>query len=158
MIRRVRILHGDIGSGKTTRARDWATEQALAGRLVGGVLARKTGEGRRFGDLMTGDEVSLEHPADGEKALAVGRFLFRRAAFDWAIARVEAAVSAGAQAVIIDEVGPLEVRGDGFAPLLDRLAHDYPVVTQVLLVRSSLTQTVVERFAAGADVEFDPGL
>jgi nucleoside-triphosphatase len=156
MIRRVRILHGDIGSGKTARARDWATQQVMTGRLVGGVLARKTSEGRRFVDLMTGDEVPLEQPADGEEALAVGRFLFRRAAFDWAIVRVEAAVSAGAQAVIIDEVGPLEMRGDGFAPLLDRLAHEFPVVTQVLLVRSSLTQAVAERFAARVDVEFDP--
>jgi len=158
MIRCVRILHGDIGSGKTTRAKDWVTEQALAGRLVGGVLARKTSEGRRFVDLITGDEVALEHPADGEDTVAVGRFLFRRAAFDWATRRVEAAVSAGASVVIIDEVGPLEMRGEGFAPLLDRLAHVRPMVIQVLLVRSSLTQAVAERFAAGADVEFDPDL
>lgn len=152
----VRIVHGEIGSGKTRRVADWVRIQTQAGRSVGGVLALKTPQGRRFMDIASGDEVALEQPAQDETTLAVGRFVFRRAAFDWAIARIEATVDAGCEAVVIDEVGPLELRGEGFADLLDRLAMTHPGVEQVMLVRTGLVEAVVERFGQNAEVVFDP--
>ncbi len=153
---RVRIVHGPIDSGKTHRVAAWAEAETDRGRAVGGVLARKSPQGRRFVDLMTGDEVSLEHPLPDEVAVPVGRFLFRRAAFDWAEARIEAAVATGCDAVVIDEVGPLELRGQGFAALLDRLLAGNPQVERVLLVRTGLIEAVIERFAVGAALILDP--
>ncbi len=97
-------------------------------------------------DLASGDEVALEHPRQDEAVLAVGRFLFRQAAFDWAVQRIETALDQGAGALVIDEVGPLELRGDGFAGLLDRVARDYPAVERALLARTSLVDEVAARF------------
>lgn len=154
----VRIVHGDISSGKTRRAAAWIEDQARIGRRVGGVLARKTPEGRRFIDVWTGDDVPLEHSASAEPWIEVGRFRFRRAAFDWAVARIKAAVTAGCDAVVIDEVGPLEMRGEGFADLIDRLATDAPGLERVLLARSDLVDAVVERFGQDAGIVFDPDL
>ena len=150
-----RLIHGDIDSGKTRRAAAWAETEGLAGRRVGGILALKTPSGRRFMDLTTGDEVELEHPCQAEAVVAVGRFQFRQAAFDWAIQRIEAALGQGAGGIIIDEVGPLEMRGDGFTPLLDRMRRTYPEVERVLLVRTSLVDAVAARFG-GPDCLFDP--
>ena len=143
-IARARLVHGAVDSGKTRRVAAWAETETGRGRAVGGVLARKTPQGRRFVDLTTGDEVALEHPAPGEIEVPVGRFVFRQAAFDWAEARIEAAVAAGCDAVVIDEVGPLELRGEGFADLL------------VLLVRTGLVEAVTGRFAAGEVLTLDP--
>lgn len=154
--RSVRIVHGEIDSGKTRRTAAWIAEQGAAGVSVGGILAQKTPEGRRFFDIHTGDDVPLEHPAAGEAAVEVGRFHFRQAAFDWAADRVSMAVAAGGAVIVFDEVGPLEMRGGGFAPLLDRLARDMPGVELVLLVRTSLIDVVVERFAQAAHVTYDP--
>jgi len=151
----VRLIHGDIDSGKTRRAAAWAEAETLAGRSVGGVLALKTPTGRRFLDLVTGEEVALEAPRAGEVVLAVGRFQFRQAAFDWAVQRVDAALEQGAGAIVIDEVGPLEMRGGGFSDLLDRMARDCPSVDRVLLVRTGLIDDVVVRFGGGACL-FDP--
>ena len=123
---------------------------------MGGVLALKTLQGRRFMDIASGEDVALEHPAHDETTLAVGRFVFRRTAFDWAVARIEAAVTAGCEAVVIDEVGPLELRGEGFADLLDRLATAHPGVERVLLVRTALVEPVIDRFGHDADIVFDP--
>lgn len=152
----VRIVHGDIGSGKTHRVKDWAQSEADGGRLVGGILARKTAQGREFLDLMSGDTVALENPGDGEASVEVGRYRFRQAAFDWAIGRVDAAVQSGVAAIVIDEVGPLEMRGEGFAHLLDRLEADAPGIERVLLVRTGLVEAVIDRFAKGARLTFDP--
>lgn len=152
----VRIVHGDIGSGKTGRVADWVREQALAGVRIGGILAQKTPEGRRFFDLWTGDSEPLEHPDPAEPAVEVGRFRFRQAAFDWATARIGAALAAGCSAVVFDEAGPLEMQGGGFADLLDRLEREAPEIERVLLVRSGLVEDVVRRFAAEAVVAYDP--
>jgi nucleoside-triphosphatase THEP1 len=153
---RVRLIHGEIGSGKTRRASAWVESEALAGRTVAGVLALKAPTGREFLDIATGDQVALEHPAEDEVAVPVGRFQFRQAAFDWAVDRIEQSLER-AGSVVIDEVGPLELRGAGFAPLLDRLAQDYPGIQRVLLVRTGLIDAVAERFCRGAATAFDPG-
>ncbi len=154
---RVRLIHGEIGSGKTRRAAAWVESEALAGRTVAGVLALKSPAGRQFMDIATGDQVPLEHPVGDEVAIPVGRFQFRQAAFDWAVQRIGQALGS-AGSVVIDEVGPLEMRGGGFAPLLDRLERDYPRIERVLLVRAGLVGGVVERFCRGAATAFDPRL
>ena len=151
----VRMIHGEIGSGKTRRAAAWVESEGLAGRTVAGVLALKAPTGRQFMDIATGDQVALEHPAEDEAAVAVGRFQFRQAAFDWAVDRIGQSLEQ-AGSVVIDEVGPLELRGDGFAPLLDRLARDYPGIQRVLLVRTGLIDAVADRFCSGAATVFDP--
>ena len=152
---RVLLIHGDIGSGKTRRAAAWIEAEGLAGRPVAGVLALKSPTGRRFMDVTTGDQVPLEHPEEDEVAIPVGRFQFRQAAFDWAVQRIEQSLGQ-AGSVVIDEVGPLEMRNGGFAALLDRLERDYPAIRRVLLVRSSLVDAVVGRFCRGAATIFDP--
>lgn len=152
----IRLIHGDIDSGKTRRASAWVETGGLAGRAVGGILALKTPNGRRFMDIATADEIALEHPAEGEAAVPVGRFQFRQAAFDWAVRRIDSAVLTGAEAVVIDEVGPLEMRGGGFAEVMDRLARDHPQVQRVFLVRTSLIDAVIDRFGSGQAIDFDP--
>jgi nucleoside-triphosphatase THEP1 len=152
---RVRLIHGDIGSGKTRRAAAWVESEGLAGRMVAGVLALKAPAGRQFLDLVTGDQVALEHPAKNEVAVPVGRFQFRQAAFDWAVDRIEQSLGQ-VGSVVIDEVGPLELRGAGFTPLLDRLANDHPGIQRVLLVRTGLVEAVTDRFCRDAATIFDP--
>ena len=151
----VRLIHGEIGSGKTRRAAAWVESEGLAGRTVAGVLALKAPTGREFMDIATGDQVPLEHPVEDEVAIPVGRFQFRQAAFDWAIQRMEKSLGQ-ADSIVIDEVGPLELRGGGFAPLLDRLAQDHPGIQRVLLVRTGLIDAVADRFCRGATIVFDP--
>ena len=108
-------------------------------------------------DIATGEEVLLEHPAGDEVSVTVGRFQFRQAAFDWAVQHIDEALGQ-ARSVVIDEVGPLEMRGGGFAPLLDRLERDHPKVRRVLLVRTPLLDAVADRFCRGAVTVFDPDL
>lgn len=150
------MIHGEIGSGKTRRAAAWVESEGLAGRTVAGVLALKSPAGRQFMDIATGDQVPLEHPAEGEVAIPVGRFQFRQTAFDWAVQRIEQALGQ-ARSVVIDEVGPLEMRGGGFAPLLDRLERVNPGIQRVLLVRTGLVDAVADRFCRGATTILDPG-
>ena len=109
----VTILTGPIRSGKTTRLARWAAAQDD----VAGLLQPDGPDGRLFVDVATGEAEPLEPVGAGEGAVAVGRFRFRAAAFDWANARLAAAARAGW--LLVDEVGPLELRGEGLRPGLD---------------------------------------
>lgn len=149
----IRILSGPIGSGKTTRLIAWA-----AGRPdVAGVVSPVVAGHRMFRDLRSGLQWPMEAAADEPDALVVGRYRFRRAAFAAAASWVDAGLVDPAVAwTVIDEIGPLELCGEGFAPLLRRaLAERGPGL--VLVIRQGLVASVTERFGIDASQPFDPG-
>ena len=64
---------------------------------------------------------------------------------------LEHAAQARHQVVIVDEVGPLEVRGDGWSRQLDRLAERRGFT--LFAVRRSLAAEVAGRWGASARVD-----
>lgn len=136
----VLIVTGPVGAGKTTRLAAWAAGPAD----VGGVLQPAGAKGRRFVDLRSGEAFAME---GADATVAVGRFVFRQAAFDWAEARIlEAVRGPGATFVVIDEVGPLELRGEGLADAVCAAVAAERVFSLILVVRDGLVDAVREAF------------
>lgn len=147
--RPVLLLTGPRGSGKTTAAAAVVERARAAGLQVAGVLAPGTvRDGRRWSfdavDLRTGRRAPLgtrDHPAGwidlgGFRVAPEGIELGRRA--------LSAPAVRGADLVVVDEVGPWELAGEGWGPALDRLvAGDLPLL---LVVRESLEEAVVDRW------------
>ncbi len=170
--RSVLLFHGSISGGKTTSARQWvAHQQRSLGRQVGGILAEKTEAGRVFVDISRDKESSggedpfegrLESPESGECVVSVGRFHFRAAAFSFAERCIVRSLATGATAIVIDEFGPLEARGEGFASIVQCiLKEESKEVQLVLLVRSALLQQLVDTVRqadAEAHIAFEPPL
>jgi nucleoside-triphosphatase THEP1 len=158
--RRVFILAGDTGSGKTTVVRGVVEGLRTRGIRVGGILAPGLLEnGRRTGfdilNLATGESAELAR----ERAAAAGphpqwsRFAFSPAG----LALGEKALgpdAGGADVVVIDEVGPFELAGGGWAPALDRLVRDYRG-TILLVVRSSIVDAVRGRWGSADTTIWD---
>ncbi len=139
----IAILTGPTFSGKTGCLARWAA----ARQDVAGLLSPDGPDGRHFVDLVSGESVPMEARADEPEMVAVGRFRFRAAAFDWANERLFAAASDVRRPIIvIDEIGPIELRGEGLRPGLEAaLARlDSPLV---LVVRESLVDAVRQAFA-----------
>jgi nucleoside-triphosphatase THEP1 len=135
------VLEGPIRSGKTTRLIGWA---AAVG--AGGVASPDGPGGRRFVDLASGEGVALEAAAEVTDVELVGRFRFARAAFGWAAARVAAALAEPSRRwVALDEIGPLELAGGGFAGALPGLlaAGDGRLV---VVIRAGLVPALAARF------------
>lgn len=110
---RISIVTGPIRSGKTTRLAAWARGRDH----VAGLLSPDAPGGRVFVDLASGAMMAMERPDADEPVLAIGRFRFRAASFDWANARLAiAAADAGDTTIVVDEVGPLELAGSGLRP------------------------------------------
>ncbi|RYZ15725.1 MAG: hypothetical protein EOO16_26995 [Chitinophagaceae bacterium] len=130
-----------VRSGKTTELAAWC-----AGRSdVGGILMPDRDGVRYFVDIESGTQwpaVAMKE----EEALPVGRFLFSAAAFRKACKC--AALSAGKRWTVIDEIGKLELAGEGFGPLLRNLAAQPPGAPEYLLlvVRDTLLEAVRREF------------
>ena len=147
------ILTGETGSGKTARAGEVVDALRRRGLRVGGILARGIlAGGRRSGfdlvDLSTGRTVPLcregRDGGPGEQRWA--RFEFTRAGLQFGREALTVNTQ-GADVIVVDEVGPLELAGGGWAAALDALVNrfDGPML---LVARLALVDAVKTRWGS----------
>lgn len=122
------LLNRPRGSGKTTSLERWA-----AGRQdVNGILSPVIRGQRYFRDIRTGELFPMEAGANETAVLEVGRFRFSREAFDKAIQVLRKAVNEPGW-LVIDEIGPLEMRGAGFHEVLHEILIHRPFPLLIVL-------------------------
>ena len=137
------ILTAPIQSGKTTSLISWSANR----NDVHGILTPVVGSKRVFMDAKTKEQFPMEATGE-EETLVVGRFVFSKAGFDKAIQIIREAINKEGW-LIIDEIGPLELRGEGFCNVLkDVLAVRKEKM--ILVVREGMTEQVKEYFGIDA--------
>jgi len=104
------ILTAPIQSGKTTSLINWS---AVRNDLYG-ILTPVVGGKRVFMNAQTKEQFPMEATGE-EETLAVGRFEFSKTGFDKAIQIIRDAMTKEGW-LLIDEIGPLEIKGEGFWP------------------------------------------
>lgn len=117
------ILSGQIGIGKTTIC-DKVVERARAdGHVCGGVVSRKGRDrlGRgiiRVEDLAAGggDAILAREGEPFKAGPSAGRFHYSPEGIEYAAKAILS--GAGSDLLVIDEVGRLELEGEGFAPAM----------------------------------------
>lgn len=158
--RRLYILSGDTGSGKTTRAAEVVEQLRARGLRVGGILAPGLLEnGRRTGfdvlNLASGESATLARDSAGGSASHAqwSRFAFSPEGLALGN-RALGPDAGGADVVLVDEVGPFELAGGGWAPALDGLVgeREGPVL---VVVRASIVDAVKRRWGSADTVVWD---
>lgn len=164
----LRLLSREVQSGKTTELAAFCESARAAGRSVHGVLAVDVEDGdgvrRRHLQLMSTGEVLPFQLNDGrpcpactgsgcsdvlvdptlydEPIVVIGNFVFAERGFKAASRELEEAAEKGADVVVVDEVGPLELRrGEGLRQpleLLLRARQRWESMEIVVVVRESL--------------------
>ena len=146
------LVVGEPGSGKTSRCKGYIDWWRKCGSTVGGILAPAIEkQGQRVGsnalDLLTGEEVPFARLSchgcfkGGEM---VGDYTISRDGILFACGAIKRAVESRCGLVVIDEVGPLELRGNGLMPAVE-LALASPV-NVLIVVRSSLKGALQRHF------------
>ena len=151
------IICAERGAGKTSFLCERLAEMAAQGRSVGGIAAPAVFEsGRRIGyDLLDLREDSRRplarvDPAAGGTA-GVGPYQFDEGAVAAGNAAIAVAVRDGLDFVAIDEIGPLEFAGRGWAPALESaLQACSPEQTLIVVVRPTLVDELPRRFPSPA--------
>lgn len=148
------LLSGLQSAGKTT-----ACWKALPGLRAAGVklagflslpLLDETGRktGIEMVDLTTGTHRTFARVVTSDEAATIGVYHLLEGAVEWAAAVWESALLAGADWLVIDEIGPLELhRGEGFVFALAALTDPARVPNAIVLARAALADEVVERLA-----------
>lgn len=147
----IHILSVPVQVGKTTRLQAWIDEERAGGVQVGGLLMPDNADGLRVIRPLTPDGVEevVEAPDDGD--LTIGRFRFRTKAFEAGIAALHEALDAEVDWVVVDEIGPLEVRREtalepGFSDWLARWRGLVRRPKLLLVIRDFLLEEAVSRY------------
>lgn len=141
----VYLLTGPVRSGKTTALLQWAEKR----KDVHGILTPLVNDKRIFMDANNKEQFAMEAAAGETNILEVGRFRFSKTGFDKAVQIIRDAIPKEGW-LIIDEIGPLELRGEGFCEILK------DVLTQrkekiLVVVREGLTDEVQQQFTFAGD-------
>ena len=137
------ILTAPIQSGKTTALGEWVKTKAH----VHGILTPVVEGKRHFHNINTGERFQMEAMEMNEETLLVGRFSFSRLHFDKAIAVIRESIPAKGW-LVIDEIGPLELKGEGFSQVLKQAMAER-TENILLVVREGLTGQVIAYFDIG---------
>lgn len=151
----VRIYTGPVDSGKTGTVKRAVKDALSRGFTVGGVISEALmAGGRKTGytavDIMTGNRILLVSRKGLDPDLRTGAFHFSRSGFEQVSKGL--LTSLERDILVIDEVGPLELEGAGYAPVLHTLADSYTGMLY-LVVRNHLLKDVIRAFRLGDYLE-----
>ena len=149
------IITGKVGSGKSTRLAELAEALRARGISVDGFLCRgELSSGERSGynlvNLRNGAEIIFASRDSHEGWPAYGRFFFNPEAFTEGENIIRKAIERKRKLLIIDEVGPLEIEGRGWAKMIDLVCKEDGIV-QIWVVRERILDRVMEKWSIPGD-------
>ncbi len=107
------VVTGEIGIGKTTVCRRVLPLMLRRGYTCGGVITYKDGDGGIVvQDVGNGQETILATRDEGGSGLRMGQYLFNDDGLAFGIHALETGCRAAL--FVVDEIGPLELMGQGF--------------------------------------------
>jgi nucleoside-triphosphatase THEP1 len=158
--KRVVIVTGAIAEGKTAFLGALKDILQNRGVAVGGILALRVVEG----ETTTGYDIldissGVRKPflrLTGPVTVGVDRFSMIDEGYRAGVDALDPAGNRNSVVVIIDEAGPLELRGEGWSSrITDLLQASVPVI--VIAVRNSLVDSVIVRFEIRSPVVVEVG-
>lgn len=143
------LLFGEQGSGKSIAALRCAQKAWLANWRVAGIVAPgEFAENRRHSftviDLASGEKTQLAQ-RDYPSPIMVGPFGFYAEGLELGRTALATACNQGIDLAVVDEIGPLELQGGGWAQGLRNIV-DSKVPHLLITVRPHLVEQVAATF------------
>jgi len=136
------ILTAPVQSGKTTALVKWTENR----NDVYGILTPRVEGKRVFMNVQSRQLFLMEAKAGETETLTVGRFIFSKSNFDKAVQIIRDGIDKDGW-LIIDEIGPLELKGEGFAEILQEvLLRRQHKVLLVIRDRDGMVEKLKEYF------------
>jgi nucleoside-triphosphatase THEP1 len=144
------IITGKTGEGKTLLLKKLVDLLTEKGIKAGGILAPRITEqnittGYDIVNVATGRRAPFMRHINREITAGVERFTQFKEGYETGLEALAPANNRNNTVVIIDEAGPLELRGEGWAPCIRELLK-ISGLQIILVVRKSLVREVTDKF------------
>lgn len=134
------IYSGPVRSGKTTRIGQWVKSNPH----IDGILAPRI-DGQRYVQRISSGvyrRIEISNPAANESIISIGHYRFSAAVFRWARKELLSCLQIPSlQWLVVDEIGPLELQGQGLEPAVSEIlkcCREAPSFRLLLIIRQSL--------------------
>ena len=137
------MRHAPIQSWKTTALTNWAGKR----KDVFGIFTPVVNSKRVFMNANSKEQFPMEATIDETETLIVGKFVFSKTNFGKAIQIIRESIQKEGW-LIIDEIGPLELSGEGFHDVLkEMLATRKHTILLVVRDKEEMVEKVKMKFA-----------
>lgn len=157
------LLTGPIRSGKTT-----ALMNALSDRPnISGLLMPDLDGTRQLFDIGERKSYPFQSRANdfpNEPTITIGRFTFLQSGFERARQILAETLRKQPEWLIVDELGPLELKGQGFEPHIGRIIHAHQhgqlqsrllIVVRDYLLADVIRHYQIQRYQTGSAIPAD---
>ncbi len=132
------VLTGPVHSGKTTRLTKWIED-----KNVRGILAPVIDGCRYLKDIKCNEikKLEIESSSPVQNSVSIGNYYFDEDVFEWARNRLLYSFKQKPDWLIVDEIGPLEIKGKGLEPAIGKILceiKENPTANLVIIVRDYL--------------------
>ena len=147
----VHIITGAIDEGKTRKVEAIYRQMKKGdGWVSGKIFLNEEFIGYEIQRLSTNEKLPLAYkkeyvPSGWDEICALGPFCFSKRAFEFAGKIIDEIIEENINPVFIDEIGPLELQGKGFCPMLEKILKTQKDIYMV--VRSHCVDAVINGFA-----------
>lgn len=130
------IVTGQVGVGKTTVCQRVVTIARESGLTCGGVISHKTADwGILVEDVRSGASMPLASTRDTYQGPQTGKYWFNPAGIEFGVEAIRRGMSSSI--LVVDEIGPLELEGEGFSCATEILRRRR-VRDSIVVIRSEL--------------------
>lgn len=142
-MKKIHILTGEIGSGKTTGLMLWVSSQ----KNVDGILQPVVNETRFIYHLGSKTLKQLEVESSND-TIKIGKYNFSREVFSWAQNVLVDCMQKKLDWLIVDEIGPLELEGNGLEPAISKIISERNSFEGniVCVVRDTMLEKFVQHY------------
>jgi nucleoside-triphosphatase THEP1 len=97
-------------------------------------------------NIQTGERFEMEAEDRETEILKIGKYRFKKKSFNKAITTLQQSLNEKKGWLVIDEIGPLELRKEGFYKILNEILGTKTSLQIILVVRNSLIEEVINFF------------
>ena len=158
--RKIYIISGDVGSGKTTFMKNLSNAMQKKGLEPAGFIAEGKYENNKRSEynlinLQTGDTQQIcSTSKNNTQTFKQGAFYFNNQGIEFGEEILSPENIINEKIIFIDEVGPFELRGKGWSDAIEKL-FKYSNIPQIWSVRERLTKEILKRFDVTEALIFD---
>ena len=140
------IVTGTIGIGKTTVCEKVINIARSKGYSCGGIITRKTrNEDIIIEDIQTGAIETLASISNIYQGPRTAKYFFNPEGIDFGIQAIDRGTAS--DILLVDELGHLELSGDGFARVIEQVATG-KVKNCILVIRKELLSAYLPKLGA----------